>query len=122
MRLPQRKNTCSPVNCFMNRSGWQIMGGLFILALPLIEAPQTIAQPLNSPGLKVTASGNIRFRYPPHDIDATAEQAQYDSSTKQMVLKGHVRLKQRGNTVQGEVVICKLSTGQCTLGETTPNP
>lgn len=130
MRLPQQKNRRSPVSSRTNQSFWQILGVLITLALPLTESahaitPQgdlhRIAQLPNSPGFKVTATGNTRFRYPPHDIDATAQQAHYDSATKQMVLKGNVRLRQRGKTIQGDVVTCRLDTGQCTPVKADPN-
>lgn len=53
----------------------------------------------------ITARGNVRLNYPGRQIQATAQQAQYFSEERRMVLTGNVLVTQAGsNTIRGEVV------------------
>lgn len=53
----------------------------------------------------ITARGNVRLNYPGRQIQATAQQAQYFSEERRMVLTGDVLVTQAGsNTIRGEVV------------------
>jgi lipopolysaccharide export system protein LptA len=53
----------------------------------------------------VTARGNVRVDYPGRQIKATAQQAQYFSKERRMVLTGNVLVTQAGsNSIRGEVV------------------
>lgn len=53
----------------------------------------------------VTARGNVRVDYPGRQIKATAQQAQYFSKERRMVLTGDVLVTQAGsNSIRGEVV------------------
>ncbi len=53
----------------------------------------------------VTARGNVRVDYPGRQIKATAQQAQYFSNERRMVLTGDVLVTQSGsNSIRGEVV------------------
>jgi len=53
----------------------------------------------------VTARGNVRVDYPGRQIKATAQQAQYFSNERRMVLTGDVLVTQAGgNSIRGEVV------------------
>lgn len=53
----------------------------------------------------VTARGNVRVDYPSRQIKATAQQAQYFSNERRMVLTGDVLVTQAGgNSIRGEVV------------------
>jgi lipopolysaccharide export system protein LptA len=53
----------------------------------------------------VTARGNVRVDYPGRQIKATAQQAQYFSKERRMVLTGNVLITQAGsNSIRGEVV------------------
>lgn len=53
----------------------------------------------------VTARGNVRIDYPGRQIKATAQQAQYFSKERRMVLTGNVFVTQAGgNSIRGEVV------------------
>lgn len=53
----------------------------------------------------VTARGNVQMDYPGRQIKATAQQAQYFSNERRMVLTGDVLVTQAGgNSIRGEVV------------------
>ncbi len=53
----------------------------------------------------VTARGNVQVDYPGRQIKATAQQAQYFSNERRMVLTGDVLVTQTGsNSIRGEVV------------------
>ena len=96
--------------------------GLLLAAMPVSYAQppeesqftlQADAQETNSDANLVTAHGNVLFRYPYYEIEATADEAQYFVETSRIVLTGDVYLEQEGEVIRDTPVVCLLAIGQC---------
>ncbi len=59
----------------------------------------------------ITARGNVQINYPARDLQATANQAQYYSRERRLVLSGNVYVLQQGNSIRGEVVTYNIDEG-----------
>jgi len=60
----------------------------------------------------VTAKGNVQLSYPARQIQATADQAQYFSRERRIVLSGNVYVLQQGNSLRGATITYLIDEGR----------
>jgi len=60
----------------------------------------------------VTAKGNVQLSYPAREIQATAEQAQYYSWQRRIVLSGNVYVLQQGNSLRANSITYLMDEGR----------
>lgn len=60
----------------------------------------------------VTAKGNVQLSYPARQIQATAEQAQYYSRQRRIVLSGDVYVLQQGNSLRANSITYLMDEGR----------
>jgi lipopolysaccharide export system protein LptA len=63
----------------------------------------------------VRATGNVVFAYPAAQIQAKADEIFYTTTSGQLMLRGNVRITQRGETLRGKQATCSFKQKQCTL-------
>jgi len=68
----------------------------------------------------VTARGNVQIDYPARAITGTADQVQYFSNERRLVMTGNVFVLQDGNSIRGEVVVYLIDEGKF-MAEPLPN-
>lgn len=113
-------------NCKVLAKPWTsallISVSLLLAAMPNVRAQspeepqftlQADVQETDDDANLVTARGNVLFRYPHYEIEATAEEAQYFVETSRLVLVGDVYLEQAGEVLKDTHVVCLLAIGQC---------
>lgn len=60
----------------------------------------------------VTAKGNVQLSYPARQIQATADQAQYFSRERRIVLSGDVYVLQQGNSLRAATITYLIDEGR----------
>ncbi|NCJ06591.1 organic solvent tolerance protein OstA [Synechococcales cyanobacterium C] len=110
------------------RQGWMVLGVVLVLLGGMnrwVQQTPAMAQRQNQPftlradvqqaNLKtgvVTAQGNVQLSYPTWDMQATADQAQYFSQERRIILSGNVTVLQSGNRLQAEVITYFFDEGR----------
>jgi len=100
--------------------GWLVLlGGLMSSSVMAQTAqsnsPLTVrsdVQEANSQTGVVTARGNVQIYYPARKLQATANQAQYFSKERRLVLKGNVYALQEGNSMRAESMTYLIDEGK----------
>jgi lipopolysaccharide export system protein LptA len=60
----------------------------------------------------ITAKGNVQINYPARKIQATANQAQYYSRERRLILTGNVYVLQAGNSLRAEEMTYLIDEGR----------
>lgn len=60
----------------------------------------------------ITARGNVQINYPARKIQATANQAQYYSRERRLILTGNVYVLQEGNSMRAEEMTYLIDEGR----------
>jgi lipopolysaccharide export system protein LptA len=60
----------------------------------------------------ITAKGNVQINYPARQIQATANQAQYYSRERRLILMGNVYVLQEGNSLRAEEMTYLIDEGR----------
>jgi len=60
----------------------------------------------------VTAKGNVQLSYPARQIQATADQAQYFSRERRIILTGNVYVLQQGNSLRAATITYLIDEGR----------
>jgi lipopolysaccharide export system protein LptA len=60
----------------------------------------------------ITAKGNVQINYPARRIQATANQAQYYSRERRLIMTGNVYVLQEGNSLRAEEMTYLIDEGR----------
>jgi lipopolysaccharide export system protein LptA len=60
----------------------------------------------------ITAKGNVQINYPARKIQATANQAQYYSRERRLIMTGNVYVLQEGNSLRAEEMTYLIDEGR----------